>query len=157
MMTGVGSGGLWYSGVALWLAAPGAENRTHTAFRHAMATFKVNPQWQAKQDAASSANSQAGMAASQAAGANSRAMQAAFEHNRTVHQQIYEGQQHPDLQQKWGQVINGTQTVVESSTGTKYEVESGYNHYYVKGDTLVGTDSEKSLGNSFTPLDSVPW
>lgn len=136
-----GGSGLWVANVALWLATPGNENRTRTAFVHAVETTATNPQWLAGQQ--------------QLTAEQSNIIQRGFEQRRDIQNQLYANTVHTreTIQKQWDQ--RWTKTVKDRWTGKEYQVETGYNHYFLKGDTVYGSDSSRPPDRFFTPLETV--
>jgi hypothetical protein len=140
-MSGVGG---WNGYWRLWIATPAAQDAARRAFEVVTGTFQLNPQWWA-------AEQQRIMAQSGIIGAANEDISAlireTYDYKTRVDDEVSRKQQEGTM---------GTVTVVDAETGQQHVVQNNANYWWIKNDTLLGTQAEERPDINFRLMEKLP-
>lgn len=138
--TGVGS---WFAFVRAWIARQARASEAQTNFGRMVATFKLDPRWQAAEQRRVMAQSNI---LTQTQGEIEKIIASSYAYSDRVHSKAAND---------FGEAMLGIERVRDEHTGSEYTVSSASNHVWIKNDVLVGTHTADSPGVDFRLMTRV--
>ncbi|HEX2091545.1 MAG TPA: hypothetical protein VHG28_04045 [Longimicrobiaceae bacterium] len=143
LLTRAAYGGIWaVDRLAGYVAAPDQVPLAQAVLTHMVATYRLNPEWEAMQQ-------------NVAAGTSRIVAQTSAEISRLIGETYWNRQATlDDVSRKWSNAMLGQTDVVDPATGERWKVASGSNYYWRRAgsDAVVGTSTSDRPDIDFAPL-----
>ncbi len=143
VLADTGSVGTWaVDRIFGYQASPATEPLAKAVLKHLIASWRTDPQWQARQQRTTAQVSEINRQADEEI---SGLIKSSYESKQAIDDEVY---------RNWSNATLGQTDVRDPGTGTEYRVQSGHNFYWreLDSDTVTGTDTDAPPDIDFTPL-----
>lgn len=156
-----GQAGLWYVyRLYGYLAPPDGQKQAEAVYQQALQSWRINPEWQAREQQIANSAVQQDNARSQQIRA--RAMQAIQDDQRHISDTIVKGYEertkvYDEISRRQENAILGTLDVIDPESGARYKVDNYSDYHWMNNEQyMAGTSTHTSPGPDWRELVTLP-